>query len=306
MIAGAAPGEPSVFAVAITPFTERGDLDEGATRAHVRRVAEAGVGLYVGGSGSGEGYTLDRDEVRWLLEVAVDEVGDLVPVRAMGREPRTAAEMVEAIADATDAGVEATQIYSLDVGHGHRPRADAIESYLRTVLESTQLPCVVSSHQSVGYKIEVGLYADLLAEHPHLVGINCSHSDTYYLRELIAVSRDRATVHVGGEAAVMTALAFGAEGCLSSAANVAPRLARSVIDRFVAGDLAGWTEAYAQLHALGGLLYAHGGILAGKAVLGRLGLPGGFPRLPHHPLPDHEVDVVEAGIRNLGIAELVG
>ena len=304
MPSGPGPGARSVYAVAITPFTPDGELDVPAARAHLRRLADAGVGAYVGGSGSGEGYTLAPDEVTELLAIAVDEVGDRIPVRAMGREPRTAQEMVDAVADAAAAGVEATQIYSLDVGHGHRPRRDAVETYLRTVLDSTDLPCVLSSHQSVGYRIDVDLYAALLERYPHVAGINCSHADQHYLRQLIAASRGRATVHVGGEAAAMTALAFGAEGFLSSAANLAPRLARSVIDRFVAGDLAGWTDAFSTMHALGGLLYAHGGILATKAVLGRFDLPGGAPRLPHLPLPDDEVDRVEAGVRALGIPEI--
>ena len=54
------PEEPSprCFVISITPFTDEGAIDEGAFRQHVRRMAAAGVGVYVGGGGSGEGYTL--------------------------------------------------------------------------------------------------------------------------------------------------------------------------------------------------------------------------------------------------------
>ena len=87
---------------------------------------------------------------------------------------------------------------------------------------------------------------------------------------------------------------------------MAPKLAVSVIDRFVAGDLDGWIAAYSRLHALGDLLYAHGGILATKAVLGRFGLPGGYPRLPHLPLPADEVDLVAGQVVELGVPVVEG
>ena len=52
----------STFVISITPFTAGGVLDEPAFRAHLRRMAAGGVGVYVGGGGSGEGYTLGESE----------------------------------------------------------------------------------------------------------------------------------------------------------------------------------------------------------------------------------------------------
>lgn len=104
----------------------------------------------------------------------------------------------------------------------------------------------------------------------------------------------------------MTAPAFGANGFLSSAASMAPTLAVSVIERFDARDLEGWVDSYATLHALGGLLYSHGGILATKAVLSSFGLPGGPPRLPHLALPVAEVEEVTRQVRALGVPQIEG
>ena len=52
--------KPSVFVISITPFDAEGRLDEPGLRAHLDRMADAGVGVYLGGGGSGEGFTLDR------------------------------------------------------------------------------------------------------------------------------------------------------------------------------------------------------------------------------------------------------
>ena len=63
-------------------------MDEVALRGHLRRMAAAGIGVYLGGGGSGEGYVLSPDETRRLLQIGVEELQGKVPVRAMGVEPR--------------------------------------------------------------------------------------------------------------------------------------------------------------------------------------------------------------------------
>jgi len=291
----------TTFVISITPFTASGEFDEQAIRGHFRRLAAAGIGVYVGGSGSGEGYTLSPAESRRLVELAVDELKGKVPVRSMGVEPRTAQQMIDFISIVTDVGVDATQIYSLDVGHAHLPEPAAIERYLRDVLEQTKIPCVISTHQSVGYKIPAELLGALVGEYEQIVGINCSFADMRFLRDIIDAVDGRADIHVGGEMSGLAAMAFGATGFLSSPANLVPELAVAVVERRNAGDLAGCFDAFDRLNRVGGILYGHGGILATKAVLNHLGLPGGYPRLPHLPVqPELAADLATA-IDKLGV-----
>ena len=121
----------STFVISITPFTEDGAVDEVALRGHLRRMAAAGIGVYLGGGGSGEGYVLSPDETRRLLQIGVEELQGKVPVRAMGVEPRTSLDMIEYLEMVSGIGVDAAQIYSLDQGHGHRPTAGRDPSVLR-------------------------------------------------------------------------------------------------------------------------------------------------------------------------------
>src|SRR6266568_2765762 len=115
-------GAPSAFVISITPFDETGEIDWDATRAHWRRFEEARVGVYVGGGGSGEGHALLPHEVDRLLALAAEELVGSVPTRAMGVEPRTAKQMIEFGRQVKGTGVEAMQIYSLDMGHLGVPR----------------------------------------------------------------------------------------------------------------------------------------------------------------------------------------
>jgi 4-hydroxy-tetrahydrodipicolinate synthase len=300
------PRAASVFAISITPFDAEGRLDETAFRRHLQRLVAAGVGVYVGGGGSGEGFVLTPPERRRVLEIGAEELSGKVPFRSMGVETRSADEMIEYARVAESVGVDAAQIYSLDLGHGHLPTDDEILEYLIDVLSATTVPTVLSTHQSVGYRIAVESITRVVDRFDHVVGVNSSHGDLAYLTALVDAVGNRVDVHVGGPLQALTALALGANGFLSSEANLAPRLCASVITAYGHGAGNELLPAFGRLARLSMALYSNGGIRATKAVLNRLGLPGGYPRKPQLPVADATVDALMTVIDDLGLAELEG
>jgi 4-hydroxy-tetrahydrodipicolinate synthase len=296
----------SVFAVSITPFDAAGRVDEAAFRRHLQRMVAAGVGVYVGGGGSGEGFVLTAAERRRILEIAAEELAGKVPFRSMGVETRSAAEMVEYLRVAQSAGVDAAQIYSLDLGHGHVPTQDEVLEYLIDVLSATSVPAVLSTHQSVGYRISVESIARVVDRFDHIVGVNSSHADVGYLAAIVDAVGPKVDVHVGGPLQALTALGLGANGFLSSEANLAPHLCHSVLAAHSRGDANELFPAFGRLARLSMALYGRGGIRATKAVLNRLGLPGGYPRRPLLPVADATVDELMTVIADLGLAEIEG
>ena len=300
------PSVPSTFVISITPFTADGVLDEVATRSHLRRMADAGIGVYLGGGGSGEGYVLSRDETKTLLEIGVEELAGKVPVRAMGVEPRTSGDMIDYIEMVAGIGVDAAQVYSLDQGHGHRPNHDEIRRYFDDVLSAISFPAVLSTHQSVGYQVPVSMLVDYADRFDHLIGINVSHQDLGYLASIVDALGDRLEIHVGGPHLALTALSLGATGYLSSEGNLAPKLCVGVIDAYRDNDAHLMGELFGALLRLSNALYGAGGIRATKAVLNALGLPGGFPRLPQLPLPATSAPRLLDLIDRLGINSTEG
>jgi 4-hydroxy-tetrahydrodipicolinate synthase len=297
---------PSTFVISITPFTEDGKFDEEATRGHLRRLADAGIGVYLGGGGSGEGYVLTGSETERLLKIGVEELKGRVPVRAMGVEPRTSGDMIEFMEVAAGAGVDAAQIYSLDQGHGHRPNTDEIYRYFDDVLTAVDFPAVLSTHQSVGYQVPVAMLVEFADRFEHLIGINISHQDLGYLTAIIDAVGERLDIHVGGPHLALTALSLGATGFLSSEGNLAPHLCVGVIDAYCANEARRMTELFGTLLRLSGTFYGAGGIRATKAVLNALDLPGGFPRPPQLPVSEATVATLLTTIRTLGIGAIEG
>jgi 4-hydroxy-tetrahydrodipicolinate synthase len=147
----------SVVVITLTPFDEEGCLDEAAYRRQLGRLRQAGVSVYVAGSGSSEGYTLTPEELDRVLAISVEELKGHVPFRAMGCEPRIPREMIQFMRQAEKAKVDAAQIFSLDIGHGSKPSKEELESYYSSVIESTSLPIYLSSHQSAGYHLPLDL-----------------------------------------------------------------------------------------------------------------------------------------------------
>jgi len=299
-------GRHSTFVISLTPFTEDGALDEAALRLHLRRLRASGIGVYLAGSGSGEGYTLTRAERRRVLEVGAEELAGAVPVRAMGVEPRTAAEVIELAEDAVAAGVDATQVYSLDLGHGYLPTADEQRAFLRAVLDRAPGDLVLSTHQSVGYHYEPALLDELLTEYPRVIGVNATHRDLVYVAEVVDAVNGRVDVHVGGPLHALGATALGATGYLSSEGNLAPRLCVEVIEGIDRGDRDAAAHAHGQVMELHEATQALGGIVGAKAALRLLGAPGGWPRPPRLPVaPERAQSLVDVLVR-LGVASSEG
>lgn len=294
----------STFVVSLTPFQEDGSLDEPGMRAHLRRLAASGIGIYLGGSGSGEGYTLDADERARVLEIGREVVPADVPLRAMGVEPRSAKEMVAYAEQVRAAGVDALQLYSLDQGHGNRPRPDELEAFLSDVLDAVRTPVVLSSHQAMGYALPRDLVSRLIERYDHIVGINFTNPDLRELVKMVDTVEGRIDIHVGGPMQAITALALGAQGYLSSEGNLAPVLCMQVIEHHRAGDLLARDEAFAKVLRLFTETQRLGGIAAEKAALHELGLAGGIPRRPRLPVGTEAGRELARCFETLGLREI--
>jgi len=291
------------FLCTVTCFDARGALDTAAQAALWERVASAGIGLYVAGSSPGEGYALRREEVAELLRLAVRVARGRVPVRAMGVEPHSAAQMQEFLALAADTGADAAQIYSLDMGHGGKPGERELERYLRGTIEASRLPVVLSSHLYAGYLLPPALVEELAKRHAQLVGINVTTPDVPYLSEIVERLRGRLEICVGGPMHAMTALAMGADGFLCTEAAFVPELCGAVVPHFEAGRFAECHAAYAQVIRWMRAASCVGGmsVRRTKAAMAVFGMAGTGIREPHAPLEPAEIERLRAELRRCGL-----
>jgi 4-hydroxy-tetrahydrodipicolinate synthase len=299
------PRPPSTLVCTITPFDEKGELDEQALAWLVARVGAAGIGVFLGSASPGEGHALTPHETERLYTVARETLGHTVPVRAMGSEPRRAEELQQTIRIAEAVGLDAMQLYSVDLGHSNKPTDAELERYFRTLLEGMKIPAVLSSHQFGGYTIPEDVLVRLFDDYPHLIGINVTSSDLAYVTRVIQLVDGRADVHVGGPMQALSALALGAQGFLCSEGILVPKLVASVIDHYREGRMDETFAAYATLIRLFSTnVWAGGSIRWTKAVMRITGMPGWHARDPYLPLPEATHPRITASLEASGIPEL--
>ncbi len=296
----------SAIVHSLTPFDAKFELDEAALRRHLRRLAEAGLSVYLGAAGAAEGYTLTRDERDRILSIGVEELKGRVPVRAAGVEPRDTAEMVEFLRSAEKIGVDAAQIYSLDMGHGLVPGRKEIERYFMTAIESTSLPVIISNQKKVGYPLPLDLVEHLAARYPNLAGYAYDVNDTFYMIELLQRLGDRLEIHCSGTENAMFTLAMGGRGYQGMEGNIAPKLAASVVSSFAASDMRGMHESFSKLMRLRTIMRGpvRSNQRGAKALLSAFGLPGGYVRPPRITVSGAELEDLIAAVQALRIPEM--
>ncbi len=278
-------------------------MDEPAFRRHLHRFGDAGVSVFVGGSGSGEGYSLTPEERNRILTIAVEEIGGKVPVFADGVEPRNARETLQFVREIESIKLDAVRIMPLEPGHGSKPNPLEIERFHRAVCEATSRPLILTSHQAAGYVLPIDLVERLADRYSHIHGINYGGTDTTYMAELIKRLAGRIQVHCAGCTNGLTTLTLGGNGFMGNEGNFAPTLVASVLAAFRDGNAAALKESFGKLMALAAIVRRYGGSsLRGlKPMLNLFGVPGGTLREPRLPLDAAEVEKMAKAVAALKI-----
>jgi 4-hydroxy-tetrahydrodipicolinate synthase len=295
-----------MFSMSVTPMDSRGQLDEAGIRAHLRRQIDAGVGIYLGSGGSGEGHALTIEELAQLYRIGVDECKGKVPVYCNPPEARSANEMLTKSRQAIDAGADLVQFYQLDAGHGRVPVLAEQEMYFRDLLEAIDHPVGISIHAAVGYLAPCSLVTKLCLEYPQIKLVNIPFGPSMsYLVELKDTLPDTIKIYVGMHN-ILSGLALGAWGAQVTETNQVPHLCQAMVDEFVAGDVAGAAETYAHVLRLTDVIDMGRRVSADgpKAALKALGHDVGAPRHPRVPVDDATVDKMRSAFARLGTLEL--
>ena len=302
------PEKPVMFCMIATPLDDQERLDEAGFRSHLRRLAEAGIGVYLGSAGTGEGSALEPDELQSLYRIGVSELKGKVPVYANPREAHTAKQMHTIAKMAMDAGVDVVQLYQSQALHGNQVDPRELEGYYRYLLSRIDYPVALSIHSASGYLAPVELTAKLCNEYKQIVAVNLHGPATPYFVQL----RDRVRPEVrlyGGSATLLTWLPLGANGCQAAEPNYAPKLCQSIVDYYMAGDMKKCGEAYSlmirMMQALAVPGQAPGPSRTVKTVLKALGLPGGPAKSPFKVLDDAAVERIRQNLKALKIPELM-
>lgn len=232
----------------VTPITEEGCFDEAAYRRLIEYFCANGVhGIFPFGT-TGEFYAFDNGVYRQMLRVTKDAVAGRMRIYA-GANHITPQGVNELAKIAWEEGADALSVLTpMFIGQTQ----NELYEFFRHVAEETDLPIIVYNNKP---KTNIGVAPETvvrMSEIDNIVAIKDSTGDMTNTEEYLRLTRGNPnfSVLMGRDTLIYAALCYGAAGAIASCANVAPRIAVDIYEKFHAGDAVGALEAQFLLASL--------------------------------------------------------
>jgi 4-hydroxy-tetrahydrodipicolinate synthase len=229
-----------------TPFKADGELDLKQVAAQLNWMVEAGVaGVAVGGS-TGEGHTLDHEELKDLVSAASEA--------ARGRLPVIAGIIVDSTRDAIRRGklLRDLKVAALQVTPVHylfRPDDEAMLAHFRQMADATGLAIIIYNVVPWTY-LSPKLLVRIMTEVPAVVGVKQSAGDLKLLADLLTTAPPDKMIYSAVDALMYPSYALGAHGSIAAILSAAPKQSVELWDAVARGDHATALALHKQLLAL--------------------------------------------------------
>ena len=283
----------AVFPPMATPFTPDGAVDVTGIHKNVRLLSSTGLGGIVALGSNGEAPLLDEAESDVVIGETRQALDRGVLIAGTGREstPATIAASVRAARLGADAVLVRTPSYFKG-----RMTTDAFVRHYQAVADACPVPVLLYNYPAV---TGVNLGPDAitqLSEHPNIVGVKETGSDTAQVAAYVAAARPGFAVLAGSAPTFYPSLCVGAVGAILAAACVVPDICVHVFEHFHAGRHDDARELQARLTPLAKLVTTVHGVPGLKAAMDLAGFIGGVPRSPLAPAPADAVDQIRTAL----------
>ncbi len=277
----------AILTAMVTPFDDRGELDEAAAVRLMHHLVDHGSdGLVMCGT-TGEAATLDDEEHLRVIELAVEEMrGRCTIVAGVGsNDTRHAVMLTER---ATEIGPDA--LLSVNPYYNRPSRRGIIEHYKR-VTSATDLPILLYNiPQRTGEDLPNELLAEL-AQLPNIVGVKqANHANLAKV--------DGLQIYAGNDDMLADVLDLGEPGGILTSSHLFGEELRRMVDepehrREIDQSLADVYRDMAIAPAACSI----------KAALKLLGLDVGAPRLPYVELARGEIETLRSMLERHGLLQ---
>lgn len=272
----------------VTPMNEDESINTDELRRQVDRQIEAGIhGIFPFGT-NGEGYILNFDEKKLVLQTVIDQVAGRVPVYA-GTGCISTKETIEQCKMAMDCGADVLSV--ITPSFAKASQHELIVHYETVAAAVPEAPIVLYNIPArTGNALAPETVAEL-AQIDNIVGAKDSSGDWTNLSAYIELTKDMDfAVLSGNDSLILKALQAGAKGAIAGCANVYPKNMVGIYENFKKGDLEAaqkCQDAVAPLRAC--FKYGNPNTVV-KTAVNLLGYPVGKCRAPFNYLPEEGIE----------------
>ncbi|HUK05040.1 MAG TPA: 4-hydroxy-tetrahydrodipicolinate synthase [Burkholderiales bacterium] len=282
----------------VTPMLEDGRLDYARFKSLIDwHIAQGTSAIVVVGT-TGESPTVNFDEHKELIRVAVQHSNGRLPIIA-GTGGNSTAEAIELSESAKKAG--ATASLSV-VPYYNKPTQEGMYRHFRKIAETVDLPMIL-------YNVPVRTVADLsndtvlrLAQVPGIIGIKDATAIVERGTDLIKRAPRNFAIYSGEDAGALALILLGGHGVVSVTANVAPRMMAEMCSAALVGDVKKAREINLRLIGLHQKLFIETSPAPVKWAMAQMGLIEPGLRLPLVPLTERSYEAVREALAEAGIA----
>jgi len=269
----------------ITPFHD-GEIDDASVRRLIRHYAAEPIDGLILGATTGEGLTLDEDEIERLVDVSRIELNAIdrsmpLYLGLCGSDTR---KLVKALYRMATWPIDG---YLIACPYYTRPSQEGLFQHFSKLAESSARPILI---YNIPYRTGVNLGNETmlrLAEIANIAGVKDCSADAAQSFDLIRSRPPGFAVLTGEDALFYTALTQGADGGILASAHVETATFAAVLDLLRRGDQPRALETWRTLADLPRLLFAEPSPAPIKYWLWRVGLIDSAElRLPMTPVSD--------------------
>ncbi len=293
----------------VLPFRSDLAIDEPAYRRHLRWLADTrGVTGIVANGHASEVSSLNREERRRSLAIALDEIGGACPI-ITGVYSDGTQDAVDLARDARAAGAAGVLVFPPTLFMwGAQLKPDMVLRHFSEIAARADLPIVVFEYppaSGIGYSPET---LARLAEIPHVVAVKD------WSNEIVAFESNlRALRATGPSVAMLSAFTMslmatfllGADGAISGMGSVTADLQAELFEACGKGDLDGARRINDRLAPLVSVFYAppfvdmHNRMKEALVLLGRI--PAAHVRPPLTPVSGADREAIRRALAAAGL-----
>lgn len=235
------------YTALVTPFTADNAVDEPAFQQLIDWQFDNGVDGIVPVGTTGESPTLDYDEHKHVIAMAVKFARGRGPVIG-GTGGNSTAEAVDLTRAAEAAGCEAV----LQVApYYNKPSPEGLYRHFAAIAESTSCKIILYSIPGrCGIEIPVETTARLARDFANIVAMKEAGGNAERVSQLLAACPEGFTVLSGDDALTLPFMAVGGSGVISVASNIIPRPMSDMVNAALIGDYAAARDLHRKYYRL--------------------------------------------------------
>jgi 4-hydroxy-tetrahydrodipicolinate synthase len=286
------------FTALITPF-KNGDLDEEAFQRFIEwQINEGTHGLVPAGT-TGESPTLDYDEHKRVIELAVETAKGRVPVIA-GTGSNSTDEAIELTEYAAKVGADAVLIVT---PYYNKPTQEGLYQHYKAINDAVAIPIVI---YNIPGRSVVDMTVDTMTRCfalKNVVGVKDATANLARTSQQRLAMGAEFNLLSGEDATALGFMAHGGHGCISVVSNIAPRLCADFQNACLAGDYKTALALQDRLMPLHDAMFCEANPGPVKYAASRLGLCEAEMRLPLVPISQASQRIVDAALARVGLVQ---